>query len=50
VLSEGLATPHRNKTGSYKMYTGLRIWIHSLKRSGEQKMDMRFETWNVRTV
>jgi hypothetical protein len=31
-------------------YTGLWTWMDSLEWPGQQKMDMRFGTWNVRSL
>jgi len=43
-LSE-ILTLHRKEQTLIKWYIGPRHWTHSLARSGQLKMDMRFGTW-----
>jgi hypothetical protein len=33
-----------------KCYTGPQTWADSLEQPKQQKMDMRFGTWNVRSL
>jgi hypothetical protein len=43
--------PHRKKKASYESHKEHRSWTDSLdNRSKLKKMDMRFSTWNVRSL
>jgi hypothetical protein len=49
--SVGLTDPHRKKISVTKFYKGPQTWMDSLNKRHElMKMDMRFGTWNVRSL
>jgi hypothetical protein len=50
-LGVGLTTPHRKNKLVMKILKKPRTWTDSLnKRPRRKKMDMRFGTWNVRSM
>jgi hypothetical protein len=49
-LGRGLTTPPRKKKHVTKCYKGPRNWTDTLERPKARKMDMRFVTWNVRSL
>jgi hypothetical protein len=50
-LGVGLTTPHRKKKLIMKILKKPRTWTGSLdKRTRRKKMDVRFGTWNVRSI
>jgi hypothetical protein len=46
----GLTTPHRKKLIVAKCFKEPRTWTDSLVRPKQWKKDMRFGTWNVRSL
>jgi hypothetical protein len=50
-LGGGVTTPHRKKKKHVtKCHRGPRNWTDTLERPKAKKMDMRFGTWNVRSL
>ena len=49
-FSVRLTTSHWRNKGVQKSHTGPRNWADNLERPWQRKMDMRFGTWNVRSL
>ena len=45
-----LTTSHCKTKGVQKRHTGPRNWKDNLERPWQRKMDMRFRTWNIRSI
>jgi hypothetical protein len=49
-LGLGLTSPHRKNVSRYEMFQHARTWTDSLARLNLLKKDMRYGTWNVRSL
>ena len=49
-LGEVLTTSHRKKVSCYETHSNPRTWNDTLVRLKQRKKDMRFDTWNVRSL
>ena len=45
-----MLTTHRNNVSCYKIFTRPWTWTDTLVRPKQRKRDMRFGTWNVRSL